>query len=164
MRRMSGRGTMGRDLAWPVRARLRFRHASTSRLARARRVVRTRCGPGPCRRIRTTERVRVHVWTCVPAHDVERHIRQLRPMRLDDEEPGAAETRCTSVVAPVRRSAGAVHKARTPRTIEGAPVQGFHTLLQNLATVYRNTVTPRLQEACSGRGESRPCGRRGELR
>ena len=94
---------------------------------------------------RTADRVRAHVLMCMLAYYVEWHMRQqLRPMLFDDEEPEAAEARRASVVAPARRSDSAVRKARTRRTAGGDPVHSFRTLLQDLATVCRNTVAPRL--------------------
>ena len=70
---------------------------------------------------RTAERVRAHVLICMLAYYVEWHMRrQLRPMLFSDEEPEAAE---------------------------GASAHSFHTLLQDLATVCRHTVTPRLSGA-----------------
>ena len=97
---------------------------------------------------RTAERVRAHVLVCMLAYYVEWHMRQkLRPMLFDDEEPEAAEVRRTSVVAPARRSDSAAQKARTRRTADGDPVHSFRTLLQDLATVGRNTVVPRLPGA-----------------
>ncbi len=70
---------------------------------------------------RTAGRVRAHVLVCMPAYYVEWHMRRkLRAMLFDDEEPEAAG---------------------------GEPVHSFRTLLQDLATVCRNTVAPRLPGA-----------------
>ena len=92
---------------------------------------------------RTAERVRAHVLICMPAYDVESRMRRkLRPMLFDDEEPEAAEAQRTSGVAPARRAGSAENEARTRRTAEGGPVHSFRTLLENLATVCRNTVAP----------------------
>ena len=97
---------------------------------------------------RTAGRVRAHVLVCMLAYYVEWHMRRkLRAMLFDDEEPEAAKARRTSVVAPARRSASALHKAQTRRTAAGNPVHSFRTLLQDLATVCRNTVAPRLPGA-----------------
>ena len=96
---------------------------------------------------RTAGRVRAHVLLCMLAYYVEWHMRRkLRPMLFDDEEPEAAEAQRTSVVAPARRSASAARKAQTRRTAGGDPVHSFRTLLQDLATVCRNTVAPRLPD------------------
>ncbi len=82
------------------------------------------------------------------AYYVEWHMRRkLRALLFDDEEPEVAEARRPSVVAPTRRSRRAEHKARTRRTADGEPVHSFRTLLQDLATVCRNTIAPRLPGA-----------------
>ena len=97
---------------------------------------------------RTADRVRAHVLVCMLAYYVEWHMRRkLRPMLFDDEEPEAAEAQRTSVVAPAQRSDSAENKARTRRTAAGDPVHSFRTLLQDLATVCRNTVAPRVPGA-----------------
>ena len=97
---------------------------------------------------RTAERVRAHVLICMLAYYVEWHMRRkLRALLFDDEEPEAAEALRPSVVAPARRSRRAENKAGTRRTAEGDPVHSFRTLLQDLATVCRNTVAPRLPGA-----------------
>ena len=97
---------------------------------------------------RTAERVRAHVLVCMLAYYVQWHMRQrLKPMLFDDEDPGAAEAARASIVAPARVSDCAQAKARTKRTAEGDPVQSLRTLLNDLATVTRNTVAPRLPGA-----------------
>ena len=97
---------------------------------------------------RSAERVRAHVLLCMLAYYVQWHMRQrLKAMLFDDEDPGAAEAARASIVAPARVSDSAQSKARTKRTAEGDPVHSFRTLLNDLATVTRNTVAPRLPGA-----------------
>ena len=97
---------------------------------------------------RSAERVRAHVLLCMLAYYVQWHMRQrLKAMLFDDEDPGAAEAARASIVAPARVSDCAQAKARTKRTAEGDPVQSLRTLLNDLATVTRNTVAPRLPGA-----------------
>ena len=97
---------------------------------------------------RTAERVRAHVLVCMLAYYVQWHMRQrLKPMLFDDEDPGAAEAARPSIVAPARVSDGAQAKARTKRTADGDPVHSLRSLLNDLATVTRNTVAPRLPGA-----------------
>ena len=94
---------------------------------------------------RSAERVRAHVLLCMLAYYVEWHMRQqLRPMLFDDEDREGAEAVRTSIVAPAQVSEAAQAKARSKRTADGAPVHSLRTLLNDLATVTRNTVAPRL--------------------
>ena len=93
---------------------------------------------------RSAERVRA-VLLCMLAYYVEWHMRQqLRPMLFDDEDREGAEAVRTSIVAPAQVSEAAQAKARSKRTADGAPVHSLRTLLNDLATVTRNTVAPRL--------------------
>ena len=94
---------------------------------------------------RSAERVRAHVLLCMLAYYVEWHMRQrLRPMLFDDEDCEGAEAARTSIVAPAQVSEAAQAKARSKRTADGGPVHSLRTLLNDLATVTRNTVAPRL--------------------
>ncbi len=84
-----------------------------------------------------------HVLLCMLAYYVEWHMRgKLKPLLFDDEE---GETRRPSVVAPARRSTGALAAAKT--TPDGDPVHSLRTLLDDLATITRNTVMLRLPGA-----------------
>ena len=47
-------------------------------------------------------------------------------------------------MAPAKVSPSARRKAGTRRTPDGDPVHSFRTLLNDLATITRNTVAPRL--------------------
>ena len=97
---------------------------------------------------RTAERVRAHVLLCMLAYYVEWHMRQrLAPLLFDDEDPAAAEAERASAVAPARVSESARNKARRKRNAAGDPAHSFHTLLADLATITKNTVTTRLAGA-----------------
>ena len=97
---------------------------------------------------RTAERVRAHVLLCMLAHYVEWHMRErLAPLLFDDEDPAGAAADRASVVAPAQVSDSAQRKARRKRADDGRPVQSFRSLLGDLATVTKNTVTPRLPGA-----------------
>jgi transposase len=99
---------------------------------------------------RTPERVRAHVFLCMLAYYVEWHMRErLKPLLFDDEEPAEAQARRASVVAPAQRSARALAKAATKRTQEGWPVHSFRTLLEDLATLTKNRIRPKLNGAPS---------------
>ena len=95
---------------------------------------------------RTEARVRAHVLLCMLAYHVEWHMRQrLKPLLFDDEDAEGAEALRPSVVAPAEVSPGARAKAGTRRTPDGDPVHSFRTLINDLATITRNTVVPRLE-------------------
>ena len=95
---------------------------------------------------RTDERVRAHILLCLLAWYVEWHMRKrLAPLLFDDEEPAAAEAARSSVVAPA--SVSAQRKAVRKRTDDERPLHSFRTLLQDLATLTRNRVVPRLPGA-----------------
>jgi transposase len=88
------------------------------------------------------DRVRAHVFLCMLAYYLEWHMRQrLAPMLFDDTDKEAAEALRSSVVAPAQRSKEAVRKQATGRTDDGLPAHSFRSLLGDLATLARNTVT-----------------------
>ncbi len=96
----------------------------------------------------TADRVRAHVFLCMLAYYVEWHMRdKLKPLLFDDEYPEQAEALRTSVVAPAEVSPSAKDKARRKKTAEGFPTQSFRSLLENLATLTKNRVVPRLPGA-----------------
>jgi hypothetical protein len=87
------------------------------------------------------DRVRAHVFLCMLAYHLEWHMRQrLAPMLYDDTDKDAAEAQRSSVVAKAERSPAAVTKQTTGRTDDGLPVHSFQTLLDDLATLTRNTL------------------------
>jgi hypothetical protein len=87
-------------------------------------------------------RVRAHVFLCMLAYYLEWHMRQrLAPMLFDDTEKEAAEALRASVVAQAQRSAVALSKQTTGLTEDGLPVHSFRSLLADLATLARNTIT-----------------------
>ena len=88
------------------------------------------------------DRVRAHVFLCMLAYHLEWHMRQrLAPMLFDDTDKDAAEALRTSVVAQAQRSPAAVTKQTTGLTEHGLPVHSFRSLLADLATLARNTIT-----------------------
>ncbi len=88
------------------------------------------------------DRVRAHVFLCMLAYYLEWHMRQkLAPMLFDDTDKEEAEAQRSSVVAQARRSKAAVKKQTTGLTEDGLPVHSFHSLLDDLATLARNTIT-----------------------
>jgi hypothetical protein len=88
------------------------------------------------------DRVRAHVFLCMLAYYLEWHMRQkLAPMLFDDTDREEAEARRQSVVAQAQRSKAATKKQTTGLTEDGLPVHSFHSLLADLATLARNTIT-----------------------
>jgi transposase len=88
------------------------------------------------------DRVRGHVFLCMMAYYLEWHMRQkLAPMLFDDTDKEEAEARRKSVVAQAQRSRAATKKQTTGLTEDGLPVHSFHSLLADLATLARNTIT-----------------------
>jgi transposase len=88
------------------------------------------------------DRVRAHVFLCMLACYLEWHMRQrLAPMLFDDADKEAAEAQRRSVVAQAQRSKAAVRKQTTGVTEDGLPVHSFQSLLADLATLARNTIT-----------------------
>ncbi len=91
---------------------------------------------------RDAGRVRCHIFLCTLAYYVEWHMRSvLKSVLFDDEDTKAPRA---DVVSPKRPSASAQAKAKTKRTAEGDPVHSFKTLLQDLATICRNTIVSSL--------------------
>lgn len=91
---------------------------------------------------RLEDRVRAHILLCMLAYHLEWHMREAwRELLFADEDLEAKNAR--DPVAPAQRSQEALEKI-TERTLEdGSPVHSFRTLLQDLATVVRNTCTTR---------------------
>ena len=88
-------------------------------------------------RHRLADRVRAHVFICMLAYYVRWHLeRAWAPLLFRDEEPPVAD----DPVAPARRSPGALAKARTGRREDGRPVYSFRGLLDELATLTKNTI------------------------
>jgi hypothetical protein len=90
---------------------------------------------------RLAGRVRAHVFLCMLAYHVTWHMRRkLAPLLFEDHDRAAAAAARPSPVAAARRSPAAMAKAITKRTAEGRPVHSWRSLLQDLATLTRNTV------------------------
>jgi transposase len=88
------------------------------------------------------DRVRAHVFLCMLAYYLEWHMRQgLAPMLFDDTDKAEADAQRRSVVAQAQRSKAAVKKQTTGLTADGLPVHSFRSLLVDLATLARNTIT-----------------------
>jgi hypothetical protein len=90
---------------------------------------------------RLAGRVRAHVFLCMLAYHVVWHLRQaLAPLLFEDHDRVAAAAGRASPVAAAAVSPAAAAKAQTKRTAAGQPVHSWRSLLQDLATLTRNTV------------------------
>jgi len=70
------------------------------------------------------------------------HMRQaLAPILFDDHQRAVAATARSSIVASAQRSNAARRKAATKRTDDDLPVHSFQSLLAELATFTRNSMT-----------------------
>ena len=89
---------------------------------------------------RLEERVRAHIFICMLAYYVRWHMeRAWAPLLFKDEERPVAPV-AEDVVAPARRSASALAKARTHRLADDTQEHSFRSLLTQLATLTKNTV------------------------
>ncbi|MGE3600079.1 MAG: transposase [Dehalococcoidia bacterium] len=83
-------------------------------------------------------RVRAHLFLCMLAYYVEWHLLEAwRPLLFADEDQAAKAQR--DPVAPAQRSPAALAKASTHARADGTPVHSLRTLLEELATLVRNT-------------------------
>jgi hypothetical protein len=95
-----------------------------------------------------TPRVRAHVFLCLLAYHVEWHMRRkLAPMLYEDDDRAGAEALRDSIVRPAQRSPATLAKQARGITADGLPVHSFRSLLADLATLTRNTVSTPLEAA-----------------
>jgi Transposase DDE domain len=103
------------------------------------------------------DRVRAHVFLCMLALYVERHMRKkLGPILYDETDAEEAARARASIVAKAQRSKAATDKAATKTTPDGLPVHSFRTLLADLATFSRLEATTPLNEKYSFTLYTRP--------
>ncbi len=99
-------------------------------------------------------RLRAHVFLCMLAYYLEWHMRKaLAPMLFGDETP--VEPR-EDVASPKKPSPGAARKALTKKTLDGAPIHSLQTLLADLSTIVRNSITPNLEGGPAWQQETEP--------
>ena len=83
-------------------------------------------------------RVRAHIFLCMLAYYVQKHLLEAwRPLLFADEEPDAK--RAYPPVAPAPLSESARRKAHTRRLADGRMAHSFRTLLLELARLTKNT-------------------------
>ncbi|RKE25917.1 transposase [Paraburkholderia sp. BL23I1N1] len=87
---------------------------------------------------RLADRVRAHIFLCMLAYYVEWHMREAwRELMFADTDNQAKAGR--DPVAPARRSQAALAKVARHTLDDGTPAHDFATLLNELATIVRNT-------------------------
>ena len=87
-------------------------------------------------RHRLEDRVRAHFFLVMLAYYVEWHMRQAwKALLFDDETPAQNPNQ----VARAERSMAGESKAGNQFLPDGTPIHSFHTLLQSLATIVKNT-------------------------
>jgi transposase len=86
---------------------------------------------------RLEDRVRAHVFLCMLAYYLTWHLREAwTELLFKDEQPPTSP----DPVAKARRSDAAQRKARTKRTRHDTPAHSFTSLIDDLATLTRNTI------------------------
>ena len=90
----------------------------------------------------TASRVKAHIFLCMLAYYVEWHMRELlAPILFDEDDRETAAARKDDIVSPAKKSDKAKCKAQKKRTPDNLPVHSFQTLLDDLATIVKNTIS-----------------------
>jgi transposase len=94
---------------------------------------------------RLANRVKAHVFLCMLAYYIVKHMRNaLAPILFEDDDKEAAKKRRSCVVYPAKRSKRAERKAQTKYTETNIPVHSFHSLLADLGTITKNWLQPKI--------------------
>ena len=89
---------------------------------------------------RLENRVRAHIFLCMLAYYVEWHMREAwRELMFADEDQAAKQVR--DPVATAKRSIKALKKVHGRTLEDGTPAHSFKTLMEELATITRNTCS-----------------------
>ncbi len=89
---------------------------------------------------RLENRVRAHIFLCMLAYYVEWHMREAwRELMFADEDQAAKQMR--DPVATAKRSTKALNKVHSRTLDDGTPTHSFKTLMEELATITRNTCS-----------------------
>lgn len=140
----------------PLRAACRQAVSNRSRESRLRSLKTVDLKVRPIHH-RGEDRVRCHVFLCLLAYYVEWHMRSaLKTVLFDEDDPEAARAARPDVVSPKKPSPSAKRKAQTKLTPDGMPVHSFQSLLEDLATLTRNTIVPTLKGAPGWLQETEP--------
>lgn len=100
----------------------------------------------PIRPIRheTEEGVRCHVFLRMLSYYVSFHMaNSLAAMLFKDDDQEGTKALQDSPVSPAKRSYGAIVKARSKHTLSRDKVRSFQSLIDDLATVVANRITPK---------------------
>jgi hypothetical protein len=85
-------------------------------------------------------RVRSHLFICMLAYYVKWHMMEAwRPLIFADEE--LEEKKSRDPVSTAQRSEAALEKVKKKTFSDGSPVHSFRSLVDNLATIVRNTCS-----------------------
>jgi hypothetical protein len=83
-------------------------------------------------------RVKAHIFVCMLAYYVEWHMREAwRELMFADCDQQAKLER--DPVAPAKRSEVAMRKVTSRTLDDGTPAHSFHSLMQDLSSITRNT-------------------------
>ena len=88
-------------------------------------------------RLGLENRVKAHLFLCMLAYSVERHLRQAWEGLLFHDEEGGERS---SPVAPLEPSESAKQKKRSPRANADLPLQSYRGLIQSLSALTRATI------------------------
>ena len=80
----------------------------------------------------------------------------LTSVLFDEDDHEAARAARADVVAAKKPSPSAKRKAESKCTPDGMPVHSFQTLLEDLATITRNSIVPKLPGAPAWQQETEP--------
>lgn len=101
------------------------------------------------------EMVRAHIFLCMLAYYLQWHLEnKLKAALFHDEEPGGAPRK--SPVAKAKRSERGEIKVATKKTETGQTAHSLATLLEDLATLCRNTLRPAIKGAGTFEKLTRP--------
>jgi hypothetical protein len=96
---------------------------------------------------RLAQRVKAHVFLCMLAYYVEWHMRlALSPLLFEEEKVVEETTQVRSIVTNSRRSKKAQAALASPKTEAKFPVHSFRTLMEDLATITKNTIQANCSE------------------
>jgi len=92
-------------------------------------------------RHRREDRIRAHIFLCMLALYVHRHMEQaLALMLFVDHDPEGPGTERHSIVAPAVRSSATLSQIASRCSDDGLPLHAFKTLVNDLSTLTKNTV------------------------
>ena len=95
---------------------------------------------------RLANRVKAHVFICMLAYYIVRHMRNtLAPILFEDDDKETAKKRRSCIVNSAGRSRWAERKAQTKHTKANIPVHSFHSLLVDLGTIAKNWLQPKIE-------------------